>query len=158
MCTSRSGEQKSIETLFVLIMAIKPKCSSTDEQTPNNWIKDQFVKSNVNEKQTVRKCYIQCIFFHLSMKSTWLSVLLSNVYPEGNMSRLPLFLLEPWAQCLWRWPVSDRWLARCFHECWCHEYSLRKACSMHSSVLRRYSKGNTIYCEMIDKCYIGICN
>lgn len=80
---------------IVLNMAIKPKCSSTDEQTPDIWNKDQFVKSNINQKQTVRKCYIQCIFFHLSMKSIWLSVLLSNVFPEGKMS--PVYLCSCWS-------------------------------------------------------------
>lgn len=87
--------RKSIETLFVLIVAIKPKCSSTNEQTPANSNRNQFVESNVNPKQMVRKCYIQCIFFHLSMKSRWLSVQLSNVHPQGEMNTI--YLCSYWS-------------------------------------------------------------
>lgn len=43
----------------------------------------------------VRKCYIQCIFFHLSVKSRWLSVQLSNVHPQGEMNTI--YLCSYWS-------------------------------------------------------------
>lgn len=65
---------KSVEIVFVIIMTMKPRCSSADDQTTPIWTMDQIIKSNVDQEKIARKYYILCIFIHFRMKSRWPSM------------------------------------------------------------------------------------